>query len=155
MVYPASLTEAIKPDGRSGNTAVTPTTYNLPTPAAQATHSVVPKNTLSKSAEPGMSPVNSTGKKLRRDAGALLLREIEEQCGIIKQLAHCFSDWRNQDYVAHSVEKMLRQRIFGLSPATETSTNTTRCDETHAWRSPVANRNLLHRGTQNSSARNL
>jgi len=49
------------------------------------------------------------------DAGGLLLREVEEYTGIIRQLADCFTDYRDEDLIEHSVEELLRQRIFGLA----------------------------------------
>jgi len=49
------------------------------------------------------------------DAGGLLLREVEEQTGIIRQLSRCFTDHRDEDLLEHSLEELLRQRIFGLA----------------------------------------
>ena len=49
------------------------------------------------------------------DAGGLLLREVEEQTGIIRQLSRCFTDHRDEDLIEHSLEELLRQRIFGLA----------------------------------------
>ena len=54
------------------------------------------------------------GGTITSDAGVLLLRELDERFGIIKELAECFDDYRDPDYVEHSVEELLRQRIFGL-----------------------------------------
>jgi len=49
------------------------------------------------------------------DAGGLLLREVEANTGIIRQLAECFTDYRDEDLIEHSVEELLRQRIYGLA----------------------------------------
>lgn len=49
------------------------------------------------------------------DAGGLLLREVEAQTGIIRQLSRCFTDYRDEDLIEHSLEELLRQRIFGLA----------------------------------------
>ena len=54
------------------------------------------------------------GGMITSDAGVLLLRELEERLGIIERLAACFDDYRNPTYVEHSVEQLLKQRIFGL-----------------------------------------
>ena len=54
------------------------------------------------------------GGMITSDAGVLLLRELEERLGIIARLAECFEDYRDPDYVEHSIEELLRQRIFGL-----------------------------------------
>jgi len=49
------------------------------------------------------------------DGGGVLLREVEEYTGIIRQLARCFTDHRDPEAIEHSVEQLLRQRIFGLA----------------------------------------
>ena len=55
------------------------------------------------------------GGPITSDGGGLFLREVEERTGIIGQLARCFADYRDADLVEHSVEELLRQRIFGLA----------------------------------------
>ncbi len=54
------------------------------------------------------------GGHITSDAGVLLLRELERRFGLIERLAECFDDHRDPDYVEHTVEELLRQRIFGL-----------------------------------------
>jgi Transposase DDE domain group 1 len=56
-----------------------------------------------------------TGGVLSSDAGALLLRQIDLQLGLTAELAECFSDERDPAWVDHSVEELLRQRIFGTA----------------------------------------
>ncbi len=55
------------------------------------------------------------GGPITSDAGGLLLREVEQHTGIIRQLARCFTDHRDEELIDHSVEELLRQRIFGLA----------------------------------------
>ena len=55
------------------------------------------------------------GGPITSDAGGLLLREVEQHTGIIGQLARCFTDHRDEELIEHSVEELLRQRIFGLA----------------------------------------
>jgi len=55
------------------------------------------------------------GGPITSDAGGLFLREVEERTRIIGQLADCFTDHRDEDLIEHSVEELLRQRIFGLA----------------------------------------
>jgi len=55
------------------------------------------------------------GGPITSDAGGLLLREVEQRTGILRQLAECFTDHRDADLTEHSVEELLRQRIFGLA----------------------------------------
>lgn len=49
------------------------------------------------------------------DGGALLLRSVEKQVGIISQLAETLRDRRHPSYVRHSMEELLRQRIFQIA----------------------------------------
>lgn len=54
------------------------------------------------------------GGQITSDGGALLLRQVEERCNILKRLAKCFKDFRKQELIEHSVYELLAQRIFGL-----------------------------------------
>lgn len=49
------------------------------------------------------------------DAGGLLLREVDEQYGLLEQFAKCFDDFRNPGCTMHSVKDLLSQRIFGIA----------------------------------------
>ncbi|ETW92059.1 MAG: hypothetical protein ETSY1_45400, partial [Candidatus Entotheonella factor] len=49
------------------------------------------------------------------DGGVLLLREIESRIGIIGRFARALDDRRDQRYIDHSYEEMLRQRIFQIA----------------------------------------
>lgn len=55
------------------------------------------------------------GDRISSDGGALLLRETERRLGIVSRLAGCFGDLRDASRVEHSVEEMLRQRLFALA----------------------------------------
>lgn len=55
------------------------------------------------------------GGPITSDAGGLLLGEVEQRTGIIRRLAGCFTDHRDEDLIEHSVEELLRQRVFGLA----------------------------------------
>src|SRR6266481_3796115 len=56
-----------------------------------------------------------SGGTLSTDAGALLLRQVDINLGLTVELAQCFYDQRNPVWVDHSVEELLRQRIFGTA----------------------------------------
>jgi len=56
-----------------------------------------------------------SGGALSSDAGALLLRQVDLNLGMIADLALCFYDQRDPVWVDHSVEELLRQRIFGTA----------------------------------------
>ena len=56
-----------------------------------------------------------SGGTLSTDAGALLLRQTDANLGMTQGLAQCFDDGRAQDWVEHSVQQLLAQRIYGLA----------------------------------------
>lgn len=49
------------------------------------------------------------------DGGALLLREVDRRLRLTERLAACFADHRDHRRLEHSVEDMLRQRVFSLA----------------------------------------
>jgi hypothetical protein len=57
---------------------------------------------------------NFDGGKVTSDAGGLLLREVEARFGFIEQFARCFTDRRDAELTEHSLEELLKQRIYGL-----------------------------------------
>jgi len=55
------------------------------------------------------------GGRISSDGGALLLRKVDQQLGLIESFAECFDDHRSAEWVEHSVEELLRQRVFALA----------------------------------------
>lgn len=55
------------------------------------------------------------GGQITTEAGALLLRPVEQRTGILRQFAACFRDYRRADLVEHSVSELVRQRIYGIA----------------------------------------
>lgn len=56
------------------------------------------------------------GGKISSDAGGVLLREVESRFHILKRLASdCFRDYRNEDRIEHTVESLIRQRVYGIA----------------------------------------
>ena len=55
------------------------------------------------------------GGEITSDAGGLLLREVEQATGILRQLAGCFTDHRDPKLVEHSVLELVSQRIYALA----------------------------------------
>jgi hypothetical protein len=55
------------------------------------------------------------GGRISSDAGGLLLREVERQCGILKRFAGCFRDYRDAGRTEHSVEALIGQRVYGIA----------------------------------------
>jgi len=55
------------------------------------------------------------GGHVTSDGGVLLLRETDERFNICRRFAQCFTDYRDQDLVEHTVEELIRQRAYGLA----------------------------------------
>jgi hypothetical protein len=54
------------------------------------------------------------GGTISSDAGALLLREVEQRTGIVAAFARCFRDHRSPLLREHDVEHLVAQRVFAL-----------------------------------------
>ncbi len=63
--------------------------------------------------------VTFTGERISSDGGLLLLREVENQIGIIKNASSGIDDWRDQRYIDHTIEEMLTQRVFQIAAGYE------------------------------------
>jgi hypothetical protein len=55
------------------------------------------------------------GGTITSDAGGLLLREVEQRTGIIRQFAACFLDHRDLELIEHRVEELVGQRVYALA----------------------------------------
>lgn len=55
------------------------------------------------------------GGPISSDGGGLLLREVEERTGILRQFAACFTDHRDEELIEHSVFELVCQRVYGLA----------------------------------------
>lgn len=44
-----------------------------------------------------------TGEQISSDGGLLLLREVENQTGLIRNISYCITDTRDSRYVDHSI----------------------------------------------------
>jgi len=60
-----------------------------------------------------------TGDKISSDGGLLLLREVENQLGLIDRISNCITDNRDQRYTDHSIKEMLLQRVFQIAAGYE------------------------------------
>src|SRR5439155_21574798 len=49
------------------------------------------------------------------EGGALLLRQVEQLTGIVRQFAACFTDHRNPDLIEHPRAHLIAQRVYGLA----------------------------------------
>jgi hypothetical protein len=55
------------------------------------------------------------GGMITSDGGGLLLREVEKRAHIAGRFSHCFTDFRDQDSIEHTVSELVSQRIYGLA----------------------------------------
>jgi hypothetical protein len=55
------------------------------------------------------------GGMVSSDAGALLLGETDKGIRLVERLSTCFHEQRNPIYVAHAIETLVAQRVFGLA----------------------------------------
>ena len=60
-----------------------------------------------------------TGDQISSDGGLLLLREVENQLGLIDRISACITDNRDQRYIDHSIKEMLIQRVFQIAAGYE------------------------------------
>ena len=55
------------------------------------------------------------GGTITSDAGAVLLDKADAAMALLSRAAACFTDHRDPDLIEHSVENLLRQRVFALA----------------------------------------
>ncbi len=58
--------------------------------------------------------VDFNGGAIASDGGILLLREVERRVGLIHRLSGCLEDRRDPNRIRHTVEDLLRQRVFQI-----------------------------------------
>ncbi|MEA5506944.1 IS1380 family transposase [Halotia wernerae UHCC 0503] len=58
--------------------------------------------------------VNFQGGQVTSDAGLSLIAEIDRKLQITSQFAQCFQDYRKPNRIDHSIESLIKQRIYGL-----------------------------------------
>jgi len=57
--------------------------------------------------------------EITTDAGALLLRQLDDQLGLSGTLAGALRDWRNPVFIVHSLQEMVRERVYGIAQGYE------------------------------------
>src|SRR5215210_2210184 len=63
--------------------------------------------------------VSFSGSDISSDGGLLLLKECEQQTGILRSISSCLKDERHPSYIDHSYEDMLTQRVFQIASGYE------------------------------------
>ena len=59
------------------------------------------------------------GGMLSSDGGVLLLRNVEKRLGLAHRISACLKDKRDPDLIEHTVEEMLRLRMFAIASGYE------------------------------------
>ena len=62
---------------------------------------------------------NFTGGNISTDGGLLLLRELDRKLQLTKKLSQVIHDNRNPAYIGHTVEQLLKQRVYALAAGYE------------------------------------
>ena len=70
--------------------------------------------------------LNFDGGQISSDGGLLLLREVENQVGIIDAITGTINDKRHPSYITHTVRDMLIQRVSQIAAGYEDAND---CDE--------------------------
>lgn len=69
---------------------------------------------------------NFDAEHVSSDGGLALLHRVDGRFGLLKRFAGCFRDHRDPGLVRHSVEELVRQRVFGIACGYEDLSD-------HAW----------------------
>lgn len=56
-----------------------------------------------------------SGGTITSDAGSLLLNETDTKMNLLRRFSECFTDRRSPLLIEHTLEQMLRQRVYGLA----------------------------------------
>jgi hypothetical protein len=96
--------------------------------------------------------IDFDGGRITSDAGALFIREVERQIGIMEAVAGCIKDKRDQRYVRQEMETVIRQRVTQISCGYEDANdcNTLRNDpaiKMAAERDPISGDPLASQST--------
>ena len=63
--------------------------------------------------------IQFSGETISSDGGLLFLKEVEQQIGIVNKLSACIEDYRHPSYIDHSIETLMKQRIFQIAAGYE------------------------------------
>ncbi len=55
------------------------------------------------------------GGTISSDGGSVLLQQADAKLNLLARFSECFLDGRNPNKIEHSVEQMMRQRVYGLA----------------------------------------
>jgi hypothetical protein len=50
-----------------------------------------------------------SGERISSDGGLLLLREVENQLGLLRRISYCITNTRDSRYIDHTLKEMINQ----------------------------------------------
>ena len=59
--------------------------------------------------------VNCSGGELSSDGGALLVAAMDKSLGLCEEVSKIIPDPRDPKYITHSMESLVKQRVYGLA----------------------------------------
>jgi len=59
--------------------------------------------------------IDFSAGQVSSDGGSVVLREADRHLGLGEALAACFTDYRREDLIDHTVQELVTQRVFGLA----------------------------------------
>ena len=63
--------------------------------------------------------ITYSGEKISSDGGLLILKDVDNQIGIIDGLNCCIKDDRDQRYIDHTIKEILSQRVYQIAAGYE------------------------------------
>lgn len=84
--------------------------------------------------------VETSEQKITSHAGAVLLREVDHQLGLVESLADQLQDPRNPDKIRYTAAELLRERLFALAMGSENQDDLDRLAHDPAMRMAVWDR---------------
>ncbi|WP_037584300.1 transposase, partial [Stigmatella aurantiaca] len=55
------------------------------------------------------------GEHISSDGGLTLLHQVDQRFGLMRKFAACFKDMTKSEWIEHTVEELVRQRVFGIT----------------------------------------
>ena len=55
------------------------------------------------------------GGQISSDGGVLLLRDVDRRFGITRRFAGCFTDYRREGLIEHTLPQLIKQRVYGIT----------------------------------------
>ena len=98
--------------------------------------------------------VQTTEQRMTSHAGAVLLREVDHQLGLVESLGEEVLDPRNPDKIRYTATELLRERIYAFALGSENQDDLDRLAHDPAMRMATWDRPIVVHGAQQGSSYN-